>query len=74
MEAPDLDSPELKELAGRIEVTTNEEFQKVFPVRRPCRVTVVLRDGRQLDTLRELRRGDPEDPFDWAQLQARMRG
>ena len=73
MEAPDLDSPELKELAGRIEVTTNEEFQKVFPVRRPCRVTVVLRDGRQLDTLRELRRGDPEDPFDWAQLQARMR-
>ena len=23
--------------------------------------------------LRELRRGDPEDPFTWAQLQARMR-
>ena len=73
METPELDSPELKALAERIEVTTNAEFQKAFPTRRPCRVTVVLRDGRQFSTLRELRRGDPEDPFDWAQLQARMR-
>lgn len=73
MEAPALDSPELKALAERIEVTSNDEFQKSFPGRRPCRVTVTLRDGRQFSALRELRRGDPEDPFDWTQMLARMR-
>ncbi len=73
MESPDLQSPELLDLAERIQVSTNDGFQKAFPARRPCRVDVVLRDGRRWSALRELRRGDPEDPFDWPRLQARMR-
>jgi len=32
-----------------------------------------MKDGSSFSALRELRRGDPEDPFDWQQLQARMR-
>lgn len=73
MEAPELDSPELIELARRIQVTTNDEFQRVFPALRPSRVTVTLRDGRKISVLREFRRGDPEDPYNWPQLLARMR-
>ena len=73
MEQPALDDPALLALAGKIRVTRNEEFQKAFPERRPARVTVTLVDGRQLSAYRDLRRGDPEDPFDWQQLLQRMR-
>jgi len=73
METPVLDAPALRDMAGRITVRTEASFQCVFPRKRPSRVTITLRDGRQVSALRELRRGDPEDPYDWQALQARMR-
>lgn len=73
MEAPALQSPALLALAERIQVTTDDGFQRAFPHKRPARVTITMQDGRRFSALRELRRGDPEDPFDWQQLQARMR-
>lgn len=72
-EAPALDAPALRALAGRITVRASEAFQQAFPARRPSRVTVTLTSGRQLSAYRELRRGDPEDPYTWPALQARMR-
>lgn len=73
MESPDLGAPALLALARRITVRTSDVFQRDFPRLRPCRVTLTLKDGRTLSALRQLRRGDPEDPYDWAALQARMR-
>jgi 2-methylcitrate dehydratase PrpD len=73
MESPAFEAPALRRLAERIRVGTDDAFQRVFPQRRPSRVTITLRDGRCFSALRDLRRGDPEDPFDWAQLQTRMR-
>jgi 2-methylcitrate dehydratase PrpD len=73
METPDLSAPALLDLAARITVNTDEAFQQAFPRKRPGRVTLVLRDGRMVSALRELRRGDPEEPYDWAGMQARMR-
>lgn len=73
MEAPDLHSPALLAMAERVRVTTDDGFQRAFPQKRPARVTIAMKDGRSFTALRELRRGDPEDPFDWQQLQARMR-
>jgi len=72
-EAPDLGNPGLRALAARMQVLPNEEFQRAFPQRRPSRVTIRLHDGRQLTAYRDLRRGDPEDPYTWAGLQQRMR-
>lgn len=73
MESPDLHAPELVALARRITIRTSEVFQREFPHLRPCRVTLALKDGRTFSALRQLRRGDPEDPYDWITLQARMR-
>jgi 2-methylcitrate dehydratase PrpD len=73
MESPDLQAPGLLSLARRIRVRTSDAFQAEFPRLRPCRVTLTLKDGRQLSALRKLRRGDPEDPYTWQALQARMR-
>jgi len=72
-EAPDLASRELLALADRITVRSNEAFQRDFPNKRPSRVTLTLRDGRQFGAYRELRRGDPEAPFTWDALQLRLR-
>ncbi|HSW24201.1 MAG TPA: MmgE/PrpD family protein [Burkholderiaceae bacterium] len=72
-ESPDTDSPELRALAERIQVRSSDAFQQAFPAKRPSRVTITLTSGRQLSAYRELRRGDPEDPFTWPALQARMR-
>src|SRR5690606_34851726 len=63
MEAPDLQDDELLAMARRITVRTSEEFQREFPRLRPCRVTLTLKNGRKLEMLRKLRRGDPEDPY-----------
>ena len=73
MEQPALGDPALLALAERIRVHRNEDFQKAFPEKRPARVTVTRVDGTQVSAYRELRRGDPEDPFDWPQLVQRMR-
>ena len=73
MEFPALDDPLLLDLARRIGVRTNDAFQKLFPDRRPAQVSIMLKDGRCFSARRDLRRGDPEDPFDWTQLQQRMR-
>lgn len=73
-ESPQPDSTVLRALAARMTVVPSEDFQKVFPQRRPARVTATLRDGREVGVYRDLRRGDPEDPYTWAGLQQRMRG
>ena len=73
MEQPRLDDPAWRALAARIRVRGPEELQRGFPAKRPARVTLRLADGRELNALRELRRGDPEDPFDWPALRARLR-
>lgn len=73
VESPDLDSPLLRTLAERIVVRPVEAFQQAFPTRRPSRVTLALHNGQRLQCYRELRRGDPEDPFTWDALQARLR-
>ncbi len=74
----DMDSPQLEDatllgLVRRISVTPNDAFQQHFPEKRPARVTVTLRDGRQFAEMRELRRGDPEQPYTFEALEQRMR-
>ena len=73
VDSPELGSPVLLALADRIVVRPVDAFQAAFPERRPSRVIAVLRDGRRLEAYRDLRRGDPEDPFTWTSLQARLR-
>jgi 2-methylcitrate dehydratase PrpD len=72
-DAPDIGNTSLRALAARMSVRPNDEFQKAFPQRRPSRVSITTTDGRTLTAYRELRRGDPEDPFTWVGMQQRMR-
>ncbi|MBY4594127.1 MmgE/PrpD family protein [Ottowia caeni] len=73
VETPALDDEALRALGARVKVVPSEALQQAFPERRPAVVTVEMADGRRLSARRELRRGDPEDPFTWDQLLERMR-
>lgn len=73
VETPALDDAQLLDLGRRVTVRGDAGFQQQFPGLRPAVVTVTLQDGRTLSARRDMRRGDPEDPFDWPALQQRMR-
>lgn len=72
-ESPALHDPALKALAERIAVRPSDAYQQAFPGLRPSRVAITLRSGQRLEAYRELRRGDPELPYTWPALQARLR-
>lgn len=63
----------LIDLSKRINVTPRPEYQEHYPHKRISKVTITLKDGRVISKTRELRRGDPEDPFDWDEIYLRMR-
>lgn len=71
-EAPDLESPLLRQLASRIAVRAEDACGRAFPARRPCTVTFEMADGRRVTATRDLRRGDPEDPFRWDEIEDRL--
>lgn len=73
VEKPDFNLAGLNELAGRISVRAEAEYASAYPGRRPCTVTVTMKNGEVLSATREIRRGDPEDPLDWGQMVVRMR-
>ncbi|NYT78997.1 MmgE/PrpD family protein [Alcaligenaceae bacterium] len=60
------------DLEKRVQVVHEPAFTKRFPLERPARVTIYTRDGREHVNERSFRRGDPESPWSWEELQARF--
>ncbi|MCC2595874.1 MmgE/PrpD family protein [Pusillimonas sp. MFBS29] len=73
MERPKLDNPDLLALAARITIAPEPGYASAFPDRRPATVTITLKNGKVLSAMRDKRQGDPEAPFNWEQLDARLR-
>jgi 2-methylcitrate dehydratase PrpD len=73
MERPQLDNPSLLALAARIKIAPEPDYASAFPDRRPATVTIILKNGKVLSAMRDKRQGDPEAPFNWEQLDARLR-
>lgn len=53
---------------ARIELSVDGQLDAAFPGQRAARVTVRLRDGRELTHLQPNRKGDPEEPLSDADL------
>ena len=64
--------PEIKLLASRVEVEEEPEFTQMMPSRRPSRVTVRLRDGSTFSETVYISKGDIEDPYSTAELDAKF--
>jgi 2-methylcitrate dehydratase PrpD len=59
-----LEDPLLNRLAQRVETVFSPEYERMRPARNPARVTLRLRDGREM--VREIMNapGDPQSPLD----------
>ncbi|MBE0531834.1 MAG: MmgE/PrpD family protein [Rhodospirillales bacterium] len=67
-----LDRDAVRRLSERVEVVEEPSFTARFPAKRPARVEVLCRDGSAFSAERSFRRGDPEDPWSWADLVERF--
>jgi 2-methylcitrate dehydratase PrpD len=59
-------------LADKVEVEPAEDLTAYYPAHWPARVSVV-RDGQAVSEMVVVARGDPEDPLDLEQIQAKYR-
>jgi 2-methylcitrate dehydratase PrpD len=55
----------------KITVSEDPEIAAAYPRRRMARITVRLRDGREIGHFQTTRKGDPEDPLSDAELLAK---
>ncbi len=60
---------DIKKLAARIEVEENPEFTKMMPSRRPSRVTIRFKDGKEFSETVFISKGDIEDPYSTEELE-----
>ncbi|WP_053063337.1 MmgE/PrpD family protein [Variovorax paradoxus] len=73
LNAGQLNDAEVRELAGRIEVTHDAAIEPLFPKRSPARVVVNLVGGQRLESPLTDPRGDPERPLSSADLERKLR-
>lgn len=72
-ENPDLQNPKLLALAEKMSLQARPDYAAAFPDRRPGTVTIRFKNGETLSATHDIRRGDPEAPFDWPGLETRLR-
>jgi 2-methylcitrate dehydratase PrpD len=59
-------------LANRVDVVEDPTFTAMLPSARPARVTVRLADGRVLTATATTNKGDTEDPYSPAEIEAKF--
>jgi 2-methylcitrate dehydratase PrpD len=67
-EPPALADPRIRALMPRIAVSLDSELAADYPGRRAAKVTVKLRDGRELFRYQPTRKGDPDAPLSDSEL------
>jgi 2-methylcitrate dehydratase PrpD len=67
-----LADPQLRSLMDRVTVEADPEFDVDFPARRRARVTVAFHDGTTASSLRNTRKGDPDDPLTDSELREKF--
>jgi 2-methylcitrate dehydratase PrpD len=68
-----LDDPAIVALRHLVHVTEDPAMSALAPQLRPARVTVVLKDGRQVTCVRDSHRGDFNQPFAEAEVRGKFR-
>jgi len=63
-----LRDPNVRALLAKIEVVSDAELSKRYPVQRAAHVEIELKDGRTLKHFQPTRKGDPEMPLTDAEL------
>jgi len=67
-----LSDPVLASVERLVTVIPDAEMERVFPAQRRAIVTVTDRGGRRHESVRDTRKGDPDDPLTDAELAAKF--
>jgi 2-methylcitrate dehydratase PrpD len=70
-EPPRLDNAETRSLMRRVELALDPAVDAAFPSRRSARIAIEARDGRRAEHYQATRKGDPDQPFSDAELDAK---
>jgi 2-methylcitrate dehydratase PrpD len=66
--AKDLENRTIRDLMTKVKLIFDPELEKLFPACRPCRISIMLKDGTTLTAENRFRKGDPENPMDRASM------
>lgn len=73
MDDTSLRDPGIAALRQRVHIAEDPSMSAVAPRLRPSRVTVTLKDGREMTESRESHRGDFNEPFEESELRQKFR-
>ena len=63
-----LESPEVREMMGRVYCMTDPELEKDYPKHWPASIEITTKDGKRFFTRVDYPKGDPENPLSWEEL------
>ena len=63
---------DVQSLLRRVTIQPNETLSERFPVQMPCRIQIILKDGRQLSTEKQDYEGFYTRPLSWEQAVAKF--
>jgi len=72
-EPENLSNPTIRALMPRITVSLDPELADAYPGKRAAKLTVTLKDGRELFRYQPTRKGDPDAPLSDAELSEKFR-
>lgn len=67
-----LSRPEIVELAGKVEISVDPEFEACFPAKRVAKVTITTVSGESFTTIVVGSRGDPERPLSEKEVEGKF--
>jgi 2-methylcitrate dehydratase PrpD len=64
---------DVQALLKNTDVVADAELTELYPDKFPARVTITLRDGQSVTTLRNFPKGDPQEPLTRAEIEDKFR-
>jgi 2-methylcitrate dehydratase PrpD len=68
-----ISDPQVMALAGRVEVVTDPEMDKLYPGRYANKVEIFLKDGQRFEARIDFARGSAESPMDFSEVAGKFR-
>jgi 2-methylcitrate dehydratase PrpD len=68
-----MSDPKIMELAGKVSIVSDDELNKIYPDKTASRIEITLRNGKKLERLVDIPKGDPRDPMEEKDIVAKIK-
>lgn len=63
---------DVQDVLAHTEVVAVDELTAQYPTKFPARITITLKDGRELTSQRDFPKGDPQEPLSQSEIEAKF--